>query len=443
MSIVAIVGRPNVGKSTLFNKLIGKRKALVSDMPGVTRDRHYDIADHAGKKFILIDTGGLSFDESDAVEAKVHKQSMAALEEATVVVCLFDGRDGLMPLDHTIVGLFRRTKKPVIYAVNKADTERSDSLISDFCSLGIDVLPISAEHGRNLYELLDKIVEHLPDATRVARPSGEGMRIALVGRPNVGKSTIINRLAKEERVVVHERAGTTRDSIDVEVEYNGKKYIFVDTAGIKKRGKTHLLIDKFSTIKSLKAIEDAEIIFVVLDAAEGFVRQDIALAAHAFDSFKPTAVLINKWDIAKDPLNKEPLKGKKASEKFLEDIRFNLKELHGLPILCISGKTGLNCENIYRIAAELEAVSLKRVQTSELNRFLKDLLDYQPPPDYQGKQVKLNYVTQADVGPPVFVVFTNEPKGLKRSYKKYITSGLRRLLGETTVPIVVKFKLKS
>lgn len=430
MSVVAIVGRPNVGKSALFNRLIGKRKALVSDMPGVTRDRHYAQAEWSGTQFTLIDTGGLSFGEGDTVEAGVHKQSMVALSEADVVICLFDGRDGVTHEDRDIVDLFRKSGKKSVYVVNKIDTAKNEDLAIEFSELGVDLLPISAEHGRNIDSLLDRVVQILP-LVKVEAKGPPWVRIALVGRPNVGKSTIINHLAREERVVAHELPGTTRDTIDVEVTFEKMNYIFVDTAGIKKRAKTREKIDKFAILKSLRAIEDADIVFVVSDAKEGFARQDISLAAHTFSSYKPVALLVNKWDLVK------------AQEKgYIRHIRENLKELHGLPVLCISGKTGYNCEKIFNIAAELDGAKRQRIGTSELNRFVGDLVENHPVPDWRGCQVKLNYITQADVDPPVFVAFTNQPGGIAKSYKRFLINGLRRLLGGPQVPIILRFKSK-
>lgn len=435
MSLVAIVGRPNVGKSTLFNKIIGSRKALVSDMPGVTRDRHYATADWCGVSFTLVDTGGLSFDETDAVEAKVHEQSIVALESADVVICLFDGREGLHHLDREIVNIFRKNAKKVVYGINKIDTEGQASLASDFAELGINAIPFSADHSVGLDEVLDAVIAHLPKTgEHEVAPRGEGIKIALVGRPNTGKSTIINKLANENRVVAHNMPGTTRDSIDVYITLKDKNYIFVDTAGVKRKGKTHEAIDKFSTLKSLHTIEDADIVFIVADDAEdGFTRQDITLAAHSFGLYKPTAVLINKWDIIKPK--------KKMSEKdYIEEVRYRLKDLRDIPVFCVSGKTGMNLNQIFRMAEKLSATKFKRIPTAELNRFFEHLVDSHPVPDYKGKQVKLKYIAQVDVNPPVFTVFTNQPKGVKAFYKKYLMKGLRSLLGGEVIPIVVKYR---
>lgn len=444
MSIVAIVGRPNVGKSTLFNKIVGRRKALVSDTPGVTRDRHYAEADWCGVSFCLVDTGGLSFDETDAVESKVHKQSMVAAREADCVICLFDGREGILPLDREIVEIFRRMGKRVVYAVNKLDNNSDDGLSYEFSEMGIDCIPISAEHKRNIDEILDRVIEFLP--RREAPGKSEGMRIALVGRPNVGKSTIINYLANEERLVAHEKPGTTRDSIDVLIKFGGRDYVFVDTAGIKKKARTKEKLDKFSTLKSLKAVESADIVFVVLDAGEEFARQDIVLAAHSFDSYKATAVLINKWDLTSEGRGvlrpAARIESPRNEKEYIGLVRENLKELQELPILCISGKTGYNCNKIFEFASDLTDAKKRRIPTSELNRFFEDLKMHHPAPDFRGKQVKFNYITQVDIDPPVFVIFTSEPRGIAESYRKYLEKGLRRLLGGVAVPIVVKFRLK-
>lgn len=431
MSVVAIVGRPNVGKSTLFNKIIGKRKALVSDMAGVTRDRHYGEASWAGVDFTVIDTGGLSFDESDKVEAKVHKQSLVALDEADLVVCIFDGREDITNIDRDIVDIFRKSGKKVIFAANKVDTEKTEALALTFSELGIEAVPISAEHGRNVDQLLDEIIKHLPEKGEARERDANALRIAIVGRPNVGKSTIINYLASEERVVAHDKPGTTRDSIDVEIVFKDKKFVFVDTAGVKKKSKTLEKIDKFSTLKSLRAIEDADVVFVVLDAEEGITRQDQILTSHSFNLFRPTAVLVNKWD-----------RIKKSEKEYLSDIRFKLGELSTIPVICISGKTGFNCNKIFTLAGRLNEAKKRRVPTAELNKLLETLTMVHPAPDYRGKHVKLNYITQADVNPPVFVVFTNQPKGIAGSYKKYIINSMRKIIGEPVIPIIVKYKEK-
>lgn len=439
MPVVAIVGRPNVGKSTLFNRLIGKRKALVSDFPGLTRDRIYAEADWSGTEFTLIDTGGLSFGEGDTIGAKIHKQSMHALAQADVVICLFDGRDGITNIDREIVDIFRKGGKSIVYVANKIDTDKNENLALEFGELGVEVIPISAEHGRNVDEVLERVVGILkgkdvspPHPDPLPKVEREKVtRIAIVGRPNVGKSTLINRLAHEERVVVHELPGTTRDTIDVKIEYKNKSYIFVDTAGVKKKSKTKDKVDKFSVLKSLRAVDDADIVFVVIDAEEGLTRQDIHMVAHSFDLYKATAVLVNKWD-----------KMDTAEKKYLGDFREDLKELCNIPVLCISGKVGYNCERIFTVASKMDEAKKKRVKTSELNRFFKGLTESHPVPDFEGKQVRLYYITQADINPPVFVVFTNRPKGIAKSYKKYLTNKIHELLGGAVIPIVVKFRPK-
>lgn len=430
MSIVALVGRPNVGKSTLFNKFIGRRRALVCDLPGVTRDRHYGSAYWQGRNFTLVDTGGLSFDESDAVEAKVHMQSMEALRQANVVVCIFDVQDGITPLDREIIAIFRKEKKNIIYVVNKVDTESKEILAAEFAELGIEYLAISAEHSRDLDVLLDAIVQHLPRSEAESEKS-DVTKIAIVGQPNVGKSSLINFLSNEDRVIAHGMPGTTRDTINVDITYNNNEYILVDTAGIKKKARTLDKLDKFATIKSIHAIEKADHVFVVLDAFVGFTRQDINLIAYSFNMFKPTAILLNKWDLVKE-----------QQKDFIKNIQFHLKDLKDLPIFVISAKTGLNCNNIFKMSEDFLSVSKQRIPTSKLNSFLDDLTQTQPPSDYKGRHVQLNYITQVDVAPPVFVVFTNYPKGIRSSYKKYITKGLRRLIGEPYIPIVLKFKPK-
>jgi len=437
MPVVVITGRPNVGKSTLFNKMIGRRKALVFDVPGVTRDLQYGEAFWGGKAFTVVDTGGISFEDGTSITAGVHKQAITAVKNADLIICLFDGRSGLTPADYELVSLLRKSGKPVIYVVNKIDTPSNDYIAAaEFSSLGIEPIIISAEHSRNLDLLLDLVISR---AGSINIPEEETppdiqrqVKAAIIGRPNVGKSTLINRLCNDDRMLVHEFPGTTRDSVDVEVIFGKDKYIFVDTAGIRKKAKTKDVVEKLAVLKSLRAVEDAEVVFVVIDVLDGVTHEDLSLISHSFNLYKPTALLVNKMDLVDVP-----------KSGIIEKISACLGELEGIPIIPISGKTGCNCGRIFKMALMLKDMSARRIPTSKLNRFFARLKQEHPAPDFKGKQITMNYITQTNVSPPVFVVFTNKPGGIINSYKKFLAKRLMGLFGDVLIPVVLKFKSKG
>lgn len=429
--IVAIVGRPNVGKSRLFNRLIGYRKALVDDTPGVTRDRHYAAADWCGRNYIVIDTGGIDLDPRANIEHKITQQSLAAISEADVVICLFDGRVDPTPHDRDVAARLRTIGKPILFAVNKIDEAMHESIAANYYRLGIEpVFMISAEHGRNVDDLLDRMLAHFPPLEEEEKKD-DMPRISVVGRPNVGKSTLINRLAGSERVIAHEMPGTTRDAIDVEVEFEGRNYVFVDTAGIRKTFRMEEHIERFSAMKSLRAIDRSDIICLLIDAVEGVTHQDLNLAGFIFGEGKGLLLLINKWDLVKIKWN-----------EYEKEIRERLKELHDVPLFGISAKTGHNCLKVFeRIDKVCSALSTK-VATSKLNKILKEALAGHHMPAHRGKAINVNYVTQTGTRPPTFTLFANMPAAVPYTYRRYLTHRFEEELGIKGIPIRLVFRKK-
>lgn len=445
--VIAIVGRPNVGKSTLFNRMVGRRQAIVNDTAGVTRDRHYGKAEWCGREFILIDTGGIADDDAKSIQNFIKKQTIAAISEAGAVICLLDGREGPTPLDASIIHMLRKTGKPVFYAVNKLEEPVGRRYgikkePSEFHELGIKgrLYSVSAEHGIGVDDLLDDIMAKMGETEtgkdRTTENAGQARSycdsptIAVIGRPNAGKSTLINRLAGTERVIAHELAGTTRDSIDVEITYGGRRYIFVDTAGLKRKGKTLETLDKFSAVKSLSAIDRAKMVLLIVDSNEGFTHQDASLLEYAYSEGKGVLVLFNKWDIVKAP--------PKELKKFYEE---KLLRLRRVPFLCISARTGLNIGRLFEEIEKLDGRMEKRLSTSELNRALEDIKAQHNIPAYKGRAVKLFYATQVKSAPPSFLIFSNHPEGVGEGYRRYIVNRLQEMIGDG-VPIRIKLRKK-
>ena len=430
--IVAIVGRPNVGKSRLFNRLVGYRKALVNDMPGVTRDRHYSIADWCGKEYIVIDTGGIDLDPRADIEHKITKQSLAAISEADVVVCLFDGQVGPTPHDREVARKLQKIGKPLVFAVNKIDKATHENAAQEYYNLGIDSLfTISAEHGRSVDDLLDKVVSYFPEIEK-EEVKADSPRIAVVGRPNVGKSTLINRLAGSERVVVHEIPGTTRDAIDVEVEFEGHNYIFVDTAGIRKSFRIDEQVERYSTMKSLRAVDRSDIVCLLVDGTEGVTHQDLNLAGFIHQEGKGILILVNKRDLIKVPWG-----------EYEAGLRRRLKELHDITLLGISAKIGHNCLKIFERIDKLSRILSTQVSTSKLNDILRKALESHHLPVYRGKAVNIFYATQTGQRPPTFTLFANYPEGIADSYKRYLIHKLEEALGVKGIPIRLFFKKRK
>lgn len=433
--IVAIVGRPNVGKSTLFNRIIGRRKAMVDDQPGVTRDRNYGSVDRFDVPFILIDTGGFEPETSDRLLQQMREQSQLAMEEADVILFVMDGRDGLTPADTEVAEMLRRVDKPVFYLVNKIDGEKLETGIGDFYGLGVENLyAVSAEHNRGIGDLMEEVVRALPQGG-AAGEDEEVTRIAVVGRPNVGKSSLVNRLLGFERVVANPTPGTTRDSVDTYFTCNRKRYMLIDTAGIRRKGKTVLKIEKYSVVDALRSIERADVVLIVLNAEEGVTEQDTKIAGYAYEAGRACIFVVNKWDtLAKD---------NSTMGKFAERIRMEFKYLPFAPVLFVSALTG---QRTGKIIAEVDTVMAqysRRVQTAELNKVFTEAVAAHSPPLIQGRRIKLYYATQVGTKPPTFVVFTNRPEGIHFSYERYLANKLREAFGFTGTPLRLLFKGKE
>ena len=430
--IVAIVGRPNVGKSTLFNRIIGRRKAMVDDQPGVTRDRNYGHVERFEVPFILIDTGGFEPETSDRLLQQMREQSQLAMEEADVILFVMDGRDGLTPADVEVAEMLRRVDKPVFYLINKIDGEKQEMGIGDFYGLGVEnVFPVSAEHNRGIGELMDEVVRALPQ-TGADEEDEDVTKIAVVGRPNVGKSSLVNRLLGFERVVANPTPGTTRDSVDTSFTCNRKRYLLIDTAGIRRKGKTTQKIEKYSVVDALRSIERADVVLIVLNAEDGVTEQDTKIAGYAYEAGRGCIFVVNKWDALP--------KDNASIGKFVESIRMAFKYLPFAPILFVSALTG---QRTGKIIAEVDSVMAqytKRVQTSELNKVFLDAVTAHEPPLFQGKRIKLYYATQVSTRPPTFVVFTNRTEAVHFSYERYLANRLREAFGFTGTPLRLLFK---
>jgi len=430
--IVAIVGRPNVGKSTLFNRLVGRRKAIVDDMPGVTRDRNYAEVDRFDAPFILIDTGGFEPETSDRLLQQMREQSQLAMEEADVILFVMDGRSGLTPADSDVVAMLRRADKPVFYVVNKVEGERQELETGEFYALGVDNLfTISAEHNRGVGDLMDAVIAAFPHGTD-RRDDDDVTRIAVVGRPNVGKSSLVNRLLGYERVVANPLPGTTRDAIDTYFTCSGKRYLLIDTAGIRRKGKVSLKIEKYSVVDALRSIDRADVALIVLNAEEGVTEQDARIAGYAYEAGRGCIFVVNKWDaVAKDT---------STIGRYVETIRTEFKYLPFAPILFVSAKSG---QRIGKVMAEVETVMsqyAKRVTTAELNRVLTEAVEFHHPPLSQGRRVKFYYATQVGTKPPTFVFFTNRPEGIHFSYERYLANKLREAFDFSGTPIRLMFR---
>lgn len=430
--IVAIVGRPNVGKSTLFNRLVGSRKAIVDDMPGVTRDRNYASIDRYEVPFILVDTGGFEPETADRMLQQMREQSRLAMEEADVILFVMDGREGLTPADREVAEMLRRVEKPVFYLVNKVDGEKLEMLSSDFYALGVDRLhTISAEHNRGVGDMLDELIAILPHSVQDGADQ-DAPRIAVVGRPNVGKSSLVNRLLGFERVVANPTPGTTRDSIDTYFTCNRKRYQLIDTAGIRRKGKTTQKLEKYSVVDALRSIERADVVLIVLNAEDGVTEQDSKIAGYAYEAGRGCIFVVNKWDTLE--------KNNATTGKFVERIRTEFKYLPFAPIIFVSAKSG---QRVTRIIPEVDKVMAqyaRRVTTSELNRVFSEATETKHAPLSQGRRVKFYYATQVSIKPPTFVIFTNSPEGIHFSYERYLANRFREAFGFEGTPIRLLFR---
>jgi GTP-binding protein len=431
LPILAIVGRPNVGKSTLFNRLVRERKAIVDDRPGVTRDRNYGAAEWAGKKFLLIDTGGFETDAEGNLAARVQEQSRLAVSEADVVLFLFDGKGGLNPFDREAVDLLRKVSKPVFFAVNKIDSTRREENLYDFYALGLDRLfSISAEHGLGVGELLDRIAEHFPELPHQTDESQEEsgpLRIAIVGRPNVGKSTLINRLLGFDRSVVDSVPGTTRDSLDTPFEIQGHPCILVDTAGIRRKARIDDRVERFSVSRSLRSVDRGDLVIHLIDGPEGVTDQDAQILAYAFQRGKAVLLAVNKWDmVSKTGADVEP---------YRNEVHRRLSFLDFVPVVFIAAATGYGIRKMLETASSVIQAYGRKIATSAFNQALQRIVTAHAAPLAQGRAVKFYYGTQTGTRPPTFRLFVNTPRAVSESYQRYLIHHLRDSLGLEYAPI--------
>lgn len=428
--VLAIVGRPNVGKSTLFNKLLGERKAIVDDSPGVTRDRNYGEGEWAGRKFQLIDTGGLNTDAEGGLEESVQKQSRLALREADVILFLFDGKGGLNPLDREAVGLLRKEDKPVLFAVNKIDSRQRADNLYEFYALGIDPLfSISAEHGLGISDLMDEVVQQFPNAEESDEKTEEKapLRISVVGRPNVGKSTLINRLLGFERSVVDSTPGTTRDALDTPFKLEGEPCLLVDTAGIRRKARINDRLERFSVSHSLRSVDRGDLVIHILDGVEGVTDQDAQILSYACQRGKALLLAVNKWDVVS--------KNGADVESYREEVYHQLSFLDFVPVAFISASTGYGVRRMLETAGGVLRAYGKKVSTSAMNQALQRIVRAHAAPLSQGKPVKFYYGTQTGTRPPTFTLFVNTPQAVPESYQRYLIHQLREHLALEYVPI--------
>lgn len=436
MKLVAIVGRPNVGKSTLFNRLVGRRVAIVEDTPGVTRDRHYAETDWGDRRFLLVDTGGFEPDPSDELLAQMGSQARLAAEEADLVLFVVDARDGLLPGDEEIARYLREHCGEVVVVANKADSPRVEETSVEFHALGFDpVLPVSAEHGRGISELRDAIEERIPETPEAEPPPDDAVRVAVLGRPNVGKSSLVNRLLGAERLVVSPVAGTTRDAIDTRVRAHGREYVLIDTAGIRRKARIEENVERWSVARSLGTIERAQVCVVLLDATEGLTDQDARILHLVEKAGRGCVLVLNKWDlVAKD---------EKTFDREVKELRARLGSLGYPPVLSMSALTGQRVSKLLETVIRVHAEWAKRIPTAQVNEFLEAATRELAPPVVKGKRVRLFYMTQVRTAPPVFAVFSSFPEGVTESYQRFLVSRLRQAFGFEGVPVVIRFRKRG
>jgi len=470
LPLIAIVGRPNVGKSTLFNKLTGSRRAIVGDEPGITRDRLYGEAEWRGHEFRVVDTGGIVPDDKDFIPSEIFRQAKVAFEEAAGIIMVVDARTEIAGPDRELARLLARTGKPLFLAVNKMDSDKQDSLLGEFHSLGIrNIFPVSAEHGRGVDDLLDAVLLVLPavkkPTTEVTeegaqeessannqRPTTNDdslheIRVAIIGHPNVGKSTLLNQLTGKSRAIVSPIPGTTRDSIDEVIRYHDRDIRFIDTAGIRRKGKTRLMAEKLSVVFSRKSIEDADIVLFMVDATEGASGLDANIAGYAHESGRSVIILVNKWDLVASGEKRAISQSKAARIQdakrphdralYEQRLRYGLKFLSYAPVLFLSAHTGKGTERILPLIEKVAAERRKRITTGEMNRFLKTV-DFDRASVPVSKRVRIYYMTQAAVAPPTFVLFTDRAVKLHFSYERFLENQIRHAFGFMGTPIWIK-----
>lgn len=423
---VAIVGRPNVGKSTIFNRLIGERVAIVEDTPGVTRDRIYGEVEWLSTKFNIIDTGGIEISD-EPLMAQVRHQAELAIEEADVIIFIVNGRDGVTSADQEVANILYKSKKPTVLAVNKIDNYEMQERIYEFYALGFgEPFPISGTHGLGIGDLLDEVVKHFPKESEEERLE-DTIYFSVIGRPNVGKSSLVNAILNEDRVIVSDIEGTTRDAIDTFIHKDGQDFVIIDTAGIRKRGKVYESTEKYSVLRALKAIDRSDVVLVVLDAETGIREQDKTIAGYAHDAGRAIVIVVNKWDTVEVD--------EKTMQNFEEEIRTQFQFLDYAPIVFLSAKTKKRLQRLIPLVKLVSENHAKRIPTNVLNDVIMDALAMNPSPTVKGKKLKVFYTTQVAVKPPTFVVFVNDPEIMHFSFKRFIENRIRESFGFTGTPI--------
>jgi len=430
--VVALVGRPNVGKSALFNRLIGANNAIVSEEAGTTRDRHFGRAEWNGRPFWLVDTGGLADDPHVPMDREIRKQVLQAIEEADLLLLVTDAKRGLHPSDSRVVDLLRDSGKPWLLVANKVDDPQSTEFY-EFYSLGAgDPIPVSATNGKGSGDLLDAIVERIPPVEVDETPV---LRVAVVGRPNVGKSSFVNRLLGEDRLVVTDVAGTTRDSIDSPLTYHGREIVFVDTAGLRRQSKIDDGVEFYSALRTRRAIERADICVLMLDATQGLENQDLKIAALAWEAGRGLIVVVNKWDLKE--------KDDKTAAEFEKEAGEKAPFLKFVPFIFTSAVTGQRVTKVLDVILQVDSERHKRISTSQINNTLEELLARRQPPQAAGREVKLNYATQVETAPPAIVVFGNNPDLVQEHYVRYLHNGFREAWGFTGNPLQILLRRKA
>jgi len=430
--IIAIVGRPNVGKSTLFNAIARRRKAIIDDMPGVTRDRNYTDVERDGKAFILVDTGGFEIGSNSDMARLIREQAQMAVEEADAIIFLMDGREGLQPTDIEITRMLQQTSKPVFYTINKVESAALEQDATEFYQLGVEPLyTISAKNRTGIGDLIDEVIASIPEVMVKEAADAETV-ISVIGRPNVGKSSFVNKILGYERLLVSDQPGTTRDAIDTVFRYKNKSIRIIDTAGIRRKSRVSLRVEQYCIMKALNSIRRSSICLMLIDAAQGVTDQDQKLAAEIYEMKRACIVVINKWDlIAKD---------NKTHETYLRTVYEKLPFLDFAPSLCVSALTGLRVRKVLDLLAEVERTYEQNVSTGEFNRALKSVIERNPMPRYRGKNIKIYYGTQVGTAPPSFVLFTNAPKEIPEHYQRYLEREIRAQFDFAGTPIRLTFK---
>ena len=469
---IAIVGRPNVGKSTLFNRLVGSRRAIVGDEPGITRDRLYGESEWRGRELRIVDTGGIIPEEKDLIPSEIFRQAKVALDEAGAVILVVDGRSELAGPDLELARLLLREGKPLFLAINKIDSEKQESLAGDFHRLGIrNQFPVSAEHGRGIDDLLDAIVAILPseeqsttedagdtettkaeNSPEAPQPLHTETKIAIIGHPNVGKSTLLNRLTGSARAIVSPMPGTTRDAVDEVVERDGHKFRFIDTAGMRRKGKTRLMAEKLSVVMARKHLEAADIALLVIDATEGVSALDASIVGYAHESGRSVIIVVNKWDLVSGGIKPAVSQSKAARIKesrrtkdrnlYEQQLRHALKFLAYAPVVFVSAATGKGVEKLFPLVEKVAVERQKRIPTGEMNRFLKQV-DFDRASVPASKRVKIYYMTQAATSPPTFILFTDRPVKLHFSYQRFLENQIRAVFGFVGTPIWIKNRARD